>query len=107
GTNTVLTYLYFVTLYWTLDAPFWAFNISFVMGIMSSYLLNLKFTFRGTHSIKKMAKFPITYLVYYVGGITLLKVWLDLGIPAEVAGLLNVFLLAPITFLIARFILLR
>ena len=107
GTNTTVTYLCFLAVYWTFDAPFWAFNISFGLGILFSYLLNLKFTFRARHSMKKMSTFPVTYLVYYVGGISLLKLWLSLGIPAEIAGLLNIFLLFPVTFLLARFILRR
>ena len=103
--NTGASYLCFLAVYWTFAAPFWAFNIAFGFGILTSYLFNLKFTFRKRHSMKKMSAFPITYLVYYAGGISLLKLWLDLGIPAEIAAWLNVFLLFPVTFLLMRVIL--
>ena len=105
GVNTVLAYLFFLAIYWTFGTPFWAFNIAFVLGILTSYLLNLKFTFRGRHSTKKLSKFPVTYLIHYVGGISLLKLWLHLGIPAEIAVWINTLLLCPVTFLVARFIL--
>ena len=105
GTNTIATYLYFLAIYWTFDTPFWAFTISFVLGIMTSYLLNLKFTFQQRHKTKKMLAFPAIYLFHYLLGLSLFKLWLHIGIAAEIAFLLNAMLLAPIVFLLMRFIL--
>ncbi len=105
GINTGATYLIYLVAYWIGGSPLWAFNIAFVCGILLSYALHLKVTFRATHSNRKLAKYPLVYLVQYILGVAFLEFWLWLGIPAEIAGLLTVPILVPVTFVMTRYIL--
>ncbi len=105
GINTGVTYLIYLVAYWIGGSPLWAFNIAFVCGILLSYALHLKVTFRASHTHRKLVKYPLAYLVQYILGVGFLELWLWLGIPAEIAGLLTVPILVPVTFVMTRYIL--
>ena len=105
GVNTGGSYLIYLTALWSGVPPIWAYNISYAVGIVISYLLNLKFTFRKTHTAKKMLLFPLVYLIQYSIGLFALKGFLLLGVAAELAGLLIIPLTVPVTFLCAKFFL--
>ena len=103
GINTGGGYVLYLAVLWLGASPVWAYNISYVIGILASYLLNLKFTFRRTHSNKKMLLYPLVYVVQYVVGLLGLYGFLALGVTPELAGLFIIPLTVPITFFCARF----
>ncbi len=105
GTNTFSTYLIYLVVLWLGATPVWSYNISYAFGILISYFLNLKVTFRGRHSTKKMLLFPLVYGVQYTVGLIALKGFLYLEVPAEFAGLLIIPIVVPITFLLSRILL--
>ena len=105
GFNTLSGYAVYLFFLWLLDGPIWAYNISYAVGIIVSYCLNVRFTFRQKLSWKKFAAFPLVYVVQYVVGLLVLKTAITAGIPAQWAGLLVIAVTIPITFFMSRFLL--
>ena len=101
--NTGGGYVLYLAVLWSGASPVWAYNISYAIGILVSYLFNLKFTFRRAHSNKKMLLYPLVYVVQYVVGLLGLYGFLALGVTPELAGLFIIPLTVPITFFCARF----
>ena len=105
GVNTLASYV----LYWVLLAllsPQGAYAISFVVGLILSYILNLRFVFRKRHSSSKMLMFLAVYLLVYVLGAGVLHVAIFyLGIPAGLAPLLSIICTLPVSFLLLRLLL--
>src|SRR5947208_14714290 len=90
GINTLLTYLIYLAL--LPFASYWiAFSISFAAGVIIAYGLNAGFVFRTSFSLGKMVKFPAIYLLQYVAGLLLLRIFVgSLGVDARIAPLINV-----------------
>lgn len=105
--NTACTF----ALYWLLLPALGygtAYTISFVTGIMLSYVLSNVFVFRTKASLKTAAIFPAVYLVQYLLGLLVLWVWVDmLGLPAAWGVFATVALSLPVTFAMSRWILKR
>lgn len=105
GANTLATY----GLYWLLlviVAPQIAYAISFAIGVALSYVLNLRFVFRKRHSIKKMALFPLIYMIVYLVGAGALHIAIRyLEVHAGFAPLLSIASTLPISFLLTRWLL--
>lgn len=103
--NTLSTLL----LYWLLLAllsPQAAYAVSFAIGVILSYVLNLRFVFRERHSTKKVLLFPLVYLATYALGAGVLQVAIHrLSVPAAVAPLLSIVCTLPVSFLLIRWLL--
>ena len=107
ATTTGVTYLLYLLLLWLGATPVLAYNITFVFGVFFSYFLNLKLTFQTRHSGKKLLSYPLIYIVQYVIGLAVLNIGLFFGLSAEFAVLPVVLINIPITFIMARLLLLR
>ena len=103
--NTGWGYLVYVACLLAGTGPSWAFSISWLVGIGSSYLLNLKITFRTRHSTGKMLLFPVIYGSQYVIGLIILKLSLAVGLPPFIAVLPGLLVTVPLTFLAMSLIL--
>jgi putative flippase GtrA len=95
--------------YWLL-LPFmayeWAFTITYVLGIVLSYVLNALIVFRQPLSWRKLVQFPIVYAVQWAAGLVFLAIAIRLlGISETIAPLLWIALSVPLTFAISRLIL--
>lgn len=103
--NTLLT----LGLYWLLLfalPPQVSYAVSFGAGIVLSYVLNLRYVFRERHSMRKMALFPLIYLLIYGMGATVLHLAIHrVGIPAAVAPLLSIACTVPVSFVLIRWLL--
>jgi putative flippase GtrA len=103
--NTGITYLIYL-LCLQVFPYLLAYTISYISGIVVSYLLNSVFVFKTPLHWKKALQFPLVYLVQYFLGSLLISVYVEvLGIQPSIAALLNVIVLLPLSFILSRFIL--
>jgi len=100
--NTVLSYLlYLLLLQWLDYLP--AYTIAYAAGILLAYTLSLRFVFRAQHSWRKLALFPLIYLVQYSLGATVLHLAVSrMDIPREWALLASIAVTVPVTFVLSR-----
>lgn len=82
-----------------------SYTFVFVLGILSTYFLHLKITFRSTHNRKKMLLFLAAYLVLYLVGLGTLNTALAAGVTAAIAGLTVTLINIPLSFFVFRFVL--
>ena len=105
GLNTGLTFV----LYWLLLLVInyrVAYAISFVAGIIFSYVVNTKFVFRTDYSLRKMVLFPLVYLVtYFVGALVLQLSVARFGVDARIAPLVSICATLPLTYLLTKLVL--
>lgn len=107
GFNTLLT----LGLYWLLlpvigYGP--AYTISFVAGIVISYVLNARFVFRVAASQRSAILFPGVYAVQYCAGLAVLWLWSSvLGLSPAYGVVASIAVTVPITFVLARLVLKR
>ena len=103
--NTILSYLLYCFL---LDffGYIFAYSLSYIIGIVISYFLNVYFVFKSNSSFSSFIKFPVVYVTQYFLGIGILWLFVDrLGV-APLIGLVVVSVTTiPITFYISRFVL--
>ena len=65
--NTITSYLLYVIL--VLFSSYQvSYAISFVFGIILSFILNTKYVFEVEQTIKKFVLFPLVYLIQYLLG---------------------------------------
>lgn len=99
--NTILSYaLFSVLLYFQLSyvLSYW---ISMCAGVLNSYILNKFWTFRVyRHSIMEFVRFVLVYLMsFLIGTCTLYCLVSIFKLDAHIAGLINLFLTALISWL--------
>ncbi len=105
GFNTGLTYaMYLLLLQWVSYLP--AYGISYVLGIVVSYVLNSRVVFHTAMSLTGMLKFPLVYLVQYAMGSVLLWLLVErLGMSRDYALLPVIIITVPLTFALTRWVL--
>lgn len=100
--NTVSTYLLYL-IFLKLTSYFWAYSISYILGIIISYFLNTLFVFREKTSLKKFLQFPIVYLVQYLINTFFLYLFVNvLSIRKEISPIIIIVITIPITFLLSK-----
>ena len=104
GLNTAVTLVLYVTLLAFLPHPV-AYTLTFVVGVVLSYLLNRSFVFRSVGGVTTMLLFPMVYVVQYLVGLLVVLVWVDLlGLPAALASIAAVIVTLPITYGLLRWV---
>lgn len=104
GANTVVTYLIYLLLLHVLPYRV-AYSATFVLGIVLGYTLNTRYVFRATWQWKRLAAYPLVYVVQYLLGVLLLTMLVERGLANEqVAPLVVVVLSLPIVFITSRLI---
>ncbi len=100
--NTGLTYLLYAALAIVLPYTL-AYSITYVLGIVFSYLVNSLFVFKERLSFAKAFQFPLVYLVQYLVNVLLLKLLVELlGVHKLIAPVLIIAVTIPITFFLSR-----
>jgi putative flippase GtrA len=103
--NTVSGYALYCALLWVLPYAT-AYTVSYLAGILISYVLNCLFVFRTRPSLRSAVKYPLVYVVQFVFGLVLLYILVKrAGFDPRVAALVVVFCNVPVTYLLSRFIL--
>lgn len=102
GMNTALTYAaYLVLLLWM--KPIFAFAIVYVLGVLFSYAINARWVFGGQWTLRGLASFPVVHVVQALVVFGLFDLLTrQLQIPATYAPLLVIAITIPLTFLLAR-----
>lgn len=100
--NTATSYVvYLITL--TQTSYQIAFVISYIAGVLISFFLNTKFTFKEKATLARFLQFPLVYFLQY--GIGALSLWLLvewMHIRQDIAPLFVAAISIPITFLLSR-----
>lgn len=105
GLNTVITYLIYLLFIIYFQYKI-AYGIAYVVGIVSSYLMNSMFVFKARLSIRTMIKFPLVYLLQFIISILLLYFCVDfININEKLAPLIVIAITIPATFLLSKYIL--
>ncbi len=103
---TALHYgLYYLLL--SVASPAVAFTIGYAVSFVCNYVLSSRFTFRVAMSVQRFSSFALSHLVNYFVGLTLLNVFLWLGLSPAIAPLPTFVISVPINFLLVRYALRR
>lgn len=103
--NTLLTYGIYLLLNLYIGYQK-SYVIAYITGIVFSYLFNAQIVFNVKKSWKGLMAYPIVYLLQYVLAALMLSLMVErLGIPKEIAPLLIIVLLLPVTYLLSKTIL--
>lgn len=103
--NTGVTYLLYLALLYLLPYSV-AYTISYILGIIVAYILNSKIVFKSNISIKKIAIYPIVYIIQYLINIGGLFFLVDLlGVEQKIAPIIIIGVSIPITFILNKYIL--
>ncbi len=100
--NTILTYIIYLLLLIVIKYTY-AYSISFVFGIVFSYIMNLKYVFNTSNSRKKILIYPLIYLFQYILSLMLLIFIVEiLRITQEIAPFIVLIILIPITYFLNK-----
>lgn len=100
GLNTIVGYGSFALLLLTGMNYLLANTISYIVGVIHSYIWNRKFTFKSKNkSILEIVKFVLVYVVNYLIGLLSLYILVDIfKIDEYIAGALNLIITTLISW---------
>lgn len=103
--NTLVAYVVYLLLL-PLLPYLYAYTLSYCVGVVNSYFMNVFFVFRKKVSLHSFLKFPFVYVVQYFLGATILWLLVDkLELAPAWAMVAVIIVTVPITFLASRFVL--
>ena len=104
GVNTALTYFLYLGL--LLLIPYsWAYSLTYIAGIGLGYLLNARWVFKRQPNLRTATSYPLTYIINYLVGMTLLWLLVELvNVPEEIAPLIVVAMSVPFVYAFTWFI---
>lgn len=83
-----------------------AYAISFIAGILLSYVINTKLVFRTDYSLRKVILFPLVYLVtYFAGAVALDLAVARFGVDTRIAPFISICATLPLTYLLSKLVL--
>lgn len=102
--NTAFTYAIYL-LFLMFFPAMHSYVASFIIGIVSGYVINSLFVFSSRLNLKRFAAFPLVQLVNLLAGSAILWIAINtLGFNARIAPLLSIALTIPINFVLSRFV---
>lgn len=81
-----------------------AYSIGYVISFLCNFYLSSKYTFQSKASIKKGIGFGISHAINYLIHLTLLSVFIKIGISEELAPIPVFAIAIPINFILVRFV---
>lgn len=81
-----------------------AYTIGYVVSLVANFFLTAHFTFRSRPTGGKAAGFTLSHGVNYLLHISLLQLFLHLGVTARLAPLPVFAIAIPVNFLLVRFV---
>lgn len=103
GIATLLHY----AVYWLLldrMAAGVAYTAGYVVSLVLNYMLSSRFTFRSRASLRNGIGFCAAHAVNYLLHISLLSLYLWLGVPERIAPVPVYAVAIPVNFLLVRFV---
>lgn len=82
-----------------------AYAVGFILSVLNAYFWNNRFVFNDKSSsfFKKIIKVYASYIFTYILSAILLYVWTQLvGIPKEIAPIINIVITTPVNFLLNK-----
>ena len=105
--NTAITYLIYILLL-KMWSYLLAFSISFVLGILSAFLLQSVFVFHSLLEWRKFFQFSSIYVFQYFIGLGLLSILVEyFELNTKIAPIINIIVLTPMTFVLNRWLILK
>jgi putative flippase GtrA len=103
--NTGATYLLYLLL-----LPYMhylaAYSVTYLAGIVLSFLLNARFVFEVAPTLRRLLLFPLVYVVQYATGAAVLHAAVVLfGVPRELAMAAAIAASVPLTFVAGKWLL--
>ncbi|MET3108706.1 putative flippase GtrA [Oxalobacteraceae bacterium GrIS 1.18] len=105
--NTLLTYRLYLLFKTVLNYQL-AYFLSYIVGILFTYVMSSLFVFKSPISLLTFIRFPLVYVVqYFFGAIILALAVKILGVSENIAPLIVIVFTLPITYLLSKFFLLK
>jgi len=105
GFNTIATYGIYLMLLLFFSYNI-SYSISYISGIVISFLLNGKYVFKVKLTLAKAIKYPIVYIVQYIINVGMLNLLVKNNMVNEiVAPILVIVVSLPVTFILSKNIL--
>ena len=82
-----------------------SYVIGFVISVLNAYFWNNRYVFKNPTStfFRKLIKVYASYIITYLLSAVLLYVWTKIvGVPEEVAPIINIIITTPINFLLNK-----
>lgn len=100
--NTLVTYaLYLILLNITSYKA--SYTITYIFGILLSYILNRHFVFKSTAGSRSILLYPLVYLAQYLVSMGVLWLWIDhLHFNEKAAPLIAIIITIPLTYLLSK-----
>ncbi|MFX3632159.1 MAG: GtrA family protein [Candidatus Pristimantibacillus sp.] len=103
--NTAITYLSYLLMLMFFSYSI-SYLISYVIGILFSYVLNSKIVFNTNMTLWKLIQYPLVYITQFLFGLLLMYLLIDkIALNDKVAPLIVSIISLPITFVVSKFIL--
>ena len=103
GTATIIHY----AIYYILQLTNIKFNLAYTIGYGISFIFNFiasnYFTFKTEVSINRGAKFTVAHIINYLIQMLLLNIYINIGIPNNIAPIFVFMVAIPINFVMVRF----
>lgn len=100
---TAIHYAIYYLLFRVINASL-AFTVGYVISFVFNYFMSAKFTFQKKASAKNGIGFSLAHLFNYLLQLSLLHVFLWLGVPKGIAPLPVYCISIPVNFLFVRFV---
>lgn len=84
--------------------PWLAYSIGYAISFLCNFYLSSKYTFKSKASIKKGIGFGISHAINYLIHITLLSIFIKIGISEELAPIPIFAIAIPVNFILVRFV---
>lgn len=81
-----------------------AYSIGYAISFLCNFYLSSKYTFQSKASIKKGIGFGISHAINYLIHITLLSIFIKIGVNEELAPIPVFAIAIPINFILVRFV---
>ena len=83
-----------------------AYTISYLVGIVISYLLLTRFVFRTRRRLATAVRFPLVYIAQYLIGSAVIVLLVEtMGVRASIAAIAAIVVSIPVTFALSRLLL--
>lgn len=104
GVNTILGYLYY-SFFLQFVRYTYALTAGYIIGIITSYMLNSWIVFRKPLVWNKFFQFPVVYIIQYLVSLFVTFISVEVvGINEQWAFIIAILITIPITFTISRLI---